>query len=154
MTVLFTIVLFALLVTAAVIDSRSMRIPNALNAVIAGVGIAATLSLDRPLIDALLGMALGYGLIYLANAAYRALRARDGIGMGDAKLLGAAGAWLGWAALPFVVLIASTGAIIWLLARRVMGHRIEGAQALPFGPALCVGIMVVWLVQAFAAPAV
>ena len=92
MTILFTIVLFALLATAAVIDSRTMRIPNALNAVIAGVGIGATLSLDRPLIDALLGMALGYGLIYLANAVYRALRARDGIGMGDAKLLGAAGA--------------------------------------------------------------
>ncbi|UPT62771.1 MAG: hypothetical protein M0D54_20990 [Hyphomonadaceae bacterium JAD_PAG50586_4] len=61
MTVLFTIVLLALLMTAAVIDSRSMRMPNALNAVIARRRIAAPLSLDRPLIDALLGIAFAYG---------------------------------------------------------------------------------------------
>jgi leader peptidase (prepilin peptidase)/N-methyltransferase len=38
---------------------------------------------------------------------YRLLRSRDGLGAGDPKLLGAIGLWLGWAALPFVLLIAA-----------------------------------------------
>lgn len=152
MPIILSLVFFALLLSAAIVDFRTLRIPDALNVVIALCGLGATALLGRSIFDALLGMAFGYALIFAANAAYRALRGRDGIGMGDAKLLGASGAWLGWTAIPFVILIASTVAIVWVLVLQILGRQLKASSALPFGPALCVGIAISWLALTFAHP--
>jgi leader peptidase (prepilin peptidase)/N-methyltransferase len=144
---LATAVLAALLLIAAAIDIRTMRIPNALNAAIAAAGLLATWLLQRDIVAALLGLGLGYGFIVLANLIYRTVRGRDGVGMGDAKLLGGAGAWVGWAGLPFVVLIASAAGIVYVAGLRLVGKPVTGTHALPFGPFLCAAIMIVWVVQ-------
>jgi len=63
------------------------------------------------------------------------LKKHDGVGMGDAKLLAALGAWLGAGALPEILLIASltglVGGLIWL-----KWHRSKISHAFPFGPFL------------------
>lgn len=143
-------VLAALLAAAAIIDARTLRIPDALNATLVAAGLAATWWLGKPLAAALIGVAAGYGALWLVNRLYRVTRGRDGLGLGDAKLLAGAGAWVGWMGLPFVVLIAAALGIVWVAALRIGGRALKRQDALAFGPFLCVGVMAVWLVQTFA----
>lgn len=148
--VFFTLLLAALLLGAALIDLRTLRIPNALNAAIVATGLMATWVLAKPLWPALIGAAAGYAFLFAVNALYRAARGRDGLGLGDAKLLAGAGAWLGWSGLPFVVLIGSALGLAWVAALRLGGRQLKAQDALAFGPFLCVGIFAVWLVRSFA----
>ena len=58
---------------------------------------------------------------------------RQGMGYGDFKLLGAIGAWLGWQALPLVILLSSivgviAGIIVNLRARQGLGTRLHSAR--------------------------
>lgn len=142
-----TAILFGLLAAIALADARNMRIPDALNATLVVCGLAATWLLDRSLSAALIGACMGYAVLYGLNIAYRHARGRDGLGMGDAKLAAGGGAWLGWAGLPYVVLIGSALGIVWVAAQRLRGKHIAATDALAFGPFLCLGIAAVWLVQ-------
>ena len=128
------------LIYLAYIDWGTLRLPNAITFPLIFLGIAfnwvSDLRLATPS-SAFFGAALGYTLLWALNAAYHFLKNRNGIGMGDAKLLAALGAWLGWSSLPSILLIASTsgivGGIIWLQYR---GHQLQ--QAFPFGPFLAI----------------
>jgi prepilin signal peptidase PulO-like enzyme (type II secretory pathway) len=124
----------------AYIDWRTFRLPNAITFPLIFLGIAfnsiSDLNLTTPS-AALIGALLGYASLWTLNAGYRLLKNRNGIGMGDAKLLAALGAWLGWSALPSILLIASVtgivGSLVWLQWR---GHQLQ--QAFPFGPFLVI----------------
>ncbi len=148
-TIVPTVLLAALLSIATFVDIRTMRIPDALNAALVASGLAVTWLLGKPLLAALVGAAVGYLALFLLNWAYRRARGRDGLGLGDAKLLAGAGAWLGWMGLPFVVLIASALGLAWVAGARVAGRRLQAHDALAFGPFICAGTFVVWLVQTF-----
>ena len=124
----------------AYIDWRTLRLPNAITLPLIFLGITFNLISDlrlTTLSSALIGALLGYASLWALNAGYRLLKNRNGIGMGDAKLLAALGAWLGWGALPSVLLIASAtgivGGLVWLQLR---GHQLQ--QAFPFGPFLVI----------------
>lgn len=145
-----TTLLAALLALVTIIDLRTMRIPDVLNAALVVSGLAVNWILHRTIVDVLIGAVAGYAAIYVLNAVYRALRGGDGMGMGDAKLLAGAGAWLGWVGLPFVALLGSAAGIIFVAIQRIRGRTLHARDALAFGPFLCVGIFVVWLVQAYA----
>jgi leader peptidase (prepilin peptidase) / N-methyltransferase len=69
---------------------------------------------------------------------------QEGLGLGDAKLFAAAGAWLGWQALPMALLIAAVSGLVVALA---LGKTAR-ATPLPFGPALALGFWVTWLFKA------
>ena len=124
----------------AYIDWQTLRLPNAITLPLIFLGITFNLIPDLRLTtpsSALIGALLGYALLWTLNAGYRLLKNRNGIGMGDAKLLAALGAWLGWGALPSILLIASAtgivGGLVWLQLR---GHQLQ--QAFPFGPFLVI----------------
>ena len=129
------------LVALARSDLARMRLPDGLTLplVAAGLALAAVRAGGWPL-DALAGAAAGWLLVVGLRALWMAWRGRDAIGMGDAKLLAAAGAWVGWAPLPRVILVASLGA---LAAAVLRGH--DRAAPLPFGPWLCAGFAALWL---------
>jgi leader peptidase (prepilin peptidase)/N-methyltransferase len=138
---------WCLLVLAAV-DALSFRLPDIITWPLVAGGFAALLpfgNLDQNLIDHLIGAAIGYGAFAMIRWSYRAVRGREGLGLGDAKLLAAAGAWLGWAPLPTVVLIACAGGFVWfaLAAWRHRGKPSDGR--IPFGVALCLAIWIVRL---------
>ena len=120
------------------IDLAERRLPNRLTLplVAAGLLLAALREAAVPW-DEIAAAALGYALLALLGEAYWRMRQIEGLGLGDAKLFAAAGAWLGLAALPWVLLIASLGALIGVAAGLT---RTEGGIA--FGP---------WLAGAFAA---
>ena len=79
--------------------------------------------------------------MFLIAISYRALRGRDGLGLGDAKLLGGIGGWLGWQVLPLVLLLASLGGLLWAALLALSGRQIDGQTALPFGTFLCLAVV-------------
>lgn len=152
------ILLVLALLYLAYVDWRTFRLPNLITIPLIVLGLFFNWVSDlrfTPLGFAILGAALGYGSLWVLNAGYRLLKRRDGIGMGDAKLLAGFGAWLGWSALPNILLMASIigiiGGITWLKYR---GHRLE--QAFPFGPFLVIAgiIELLWpqLIQTLIMP--
>ena len=143
-----TCALALLLAAVAAFDIRTQRIPDALNALTLGAGLVATILLSRDLPAALLGVGIGYGAFWALNVLFRAWRGRDGIGMGDAKLAAALGAWIGWTGLPFAALIASALGLAFVAGRRVAGREMGAQDALAFGPFLALAGFVVWVVSA------
>ena len=132
--------LILVLLYLAYVDWRTLRLPNAITFPLIFLGLAFNVASDLRLTtpgSAIIGALLGYSSLWALNASYRLLKNRNGIGMGDAKLLAAIGAWLGWGTLPSILLIASAtgiiGGIIWLKWR---GHQLQ--QAFPFGPFLAI----------------
>jgi leader peptidase (prepilin peptidase)/N-methyltransferase len=134
------------LLALAWIDWRHLRLPDVLTLPLLLAGLAVTwLQAPDDLTNHAIGAAAGYlGFRGLAWA-YRVIRGRDGLGQGDAKLLGAAGAWLGWMTLPQVILIAAGGGIVVALAAAARSGRLDGAARIPFGPCLCVSIWILRL---------
>jgi leader peptidase (prepilin peptidase)/N-methyltransferase len=107
-------------------------------------GVAATVLLRMDLAASIIGAVAGYFTIVLTNWAFRRVKGRDGIGLGDAKLLAGIGAWATWTGLPFVVLIAAACGLAYAALRRVPP---QGEIA--FGPFLAIGGFIVWLTQAY-----
>ncbi|MGD9510206.1 MAG: A24 family peptidase [Geminicoccaceae bacterium] len=132
----------------ALIDLRSWRLPDVLTLPLVAFGIvAAWLGLlpEIGLLEALLGAACGYLALAAVSWLYRRLRKRDGLGLGDAKLLAAAGAWLGPAALPWVILLAAPLGLLLALARHTP---LRGDSAVPFGPPLALAFWLLFLWRA------
>lgn len=136
-----------LLLILAMLDARHHWLPDALTLPLAALGLTlGDWVLPAPLPDRLIGAALGYGALALLALAYRRLRGREGLGLGDAKLLGAIGAWFGWMLLPLVLLTASLAGLLWALLLRLRGRTVDGSTALPFGTFLCLAVApAVWL---------
>jgi len=112
-----------------------MLLPDLLTLPVLGLGLFVAAA-DGQLSESLIGAALGFVVFALIAAVYRRWRGRDGLGLGDAKLLGAAGAWVGWAGLPSIVLIASLAALVVAMPMviRVAGRRDQ--REIAFGPYL------------------
>ena len=135
-----------LLLTLAWIDARTRLLPDRLTLPLIALGVAQAWFLTADLTDALIGAACGYGFLWVLEIAYRWARRRPGIGLGDAKLLAAAGAWLGWENLPVTVLVASVSALVLVGCQMLAGRSVDRHTAIAFGPFLAVGI---WLVRLF-----
>jgi leader peptidase (prepilin peptidase)/N-methyltransferase len=135
-----------MLLALAWIDGEHMLLPDALTLPLILLGLAATWILYPERMPAhALGAAVGY-LAFLGIAlAYRGVRRREGLGQGDAKLLAAAGAWVGWAALPALVLLAALAGLGAALLAALGGRRLHAGAALPFGPFLAAALWLMWL---------
>jgi leader peptidase (prepilin peptidase) / N-methyltransferase len=144
--VLLSSVLALTLATLSAIDLHAYRLPDALTLPLTALGLAATplvmeASLWWQAASALLGFAVLAGVAF----AYAKLRGRPGLGLGDAKLLAAAGAWLGMQALPSVLLLACGSALLGLLIRGWRAGSLSATSRVPFGPFLAFGTWLVWL---------
>lgn len=134
------------LLALAWIDARSYRLPDMLTLPLLLAGLAvAWFDSREALLSAALGAIGGYAVLALVSAGYRRLRGREGLGLGDAKLLAAGGAWIGWAGLPWALLLACGFGIAFALWRGLREGGLAGNTALPFGPPLALGIWLVWL---------
>lgn len=134
------------LLAAAWIDAEHLLLPDRLTLPLILAGLAATAALaPEALAGHALGAALGYAAFRGLARAYRALRGQEGLGAGDAKLLAAGGAWLGWPALPDLVLLAALLGLAFagLLALRRGG--LDPAARLPFGPCLAAALWAMWV---------
>jgi leader peptidase (prepilin peptidase)/N-methyltransferase len=136
-----------LLLPLALLDARHFWLPDRLTLLLAVVGLL----LAGPLMGTRLpdrwiaALAGGLALALLAWVWRR--RGREGMGGGDPKLVAAIGAWIGWQALPLMLLLASLGGIGWaLVAQNKEGQNKEGqgkgdtplsVRRIPFGLFAC-----------------
>jgi leader peptidase (prepilin peptidase)/N-methyltransferase len=162
-----------LLITYIDLDHRFIPDEVSLPGVLVGLAVAA-----RPdgigLADAAAGAALGGGVLWLVAWSYERATGVEGMGFGDVKLLAMIGAFLGWQAIPGIVIIASlTGSVAGFLviasrsgrrAGRRVARRLGVAAilpwvrraarrtAIPFGPFLALGAVVALYAPALALP--
>ena len=134
------------LLALAMIDWQRMRLPDLLTLPLLAAGlVASALEMPEELLSSIIGAVAGYAVLRLIDWGYRGVRGREGLGQGDAKLLAAGGAWLGWEALPWVVLLAAVLGLALALFQRARGVALTRETALPFGPALALAIWIVRL---------
>ncbi len=141
-----TLALAWLLTALTAVDVASFRLPDTLTAPMLVLGLAVSIVLPgRPILDHAVGAAAGFAVLAFLGWAYERFRGREGIGLGDAKLLGAAGAWLGWRPLPSVVLVACALAIVLVGVMAVSKGRSALQERLAFGGPLCLATWLIWL---------
>ncbi len=136
---------WALLVLSAV-DAAVFRLPDVVTLPLLALGLAVSWLLpDQDLVGHAIGALCGAAAFYLIAEIYRRTRGREGLGLGDVKLAGAAGAWLGWQALPSMVLLACCAGLVWVGIGVLRRGKAVLEERIPFGVALCFGIWIVWL---------
>lgn len=137
-----------MLLLLAILDVEHFWLPDRLTGLLALTGIAAGAAGLAPFPnDRLIGLAAGFASLWLIGAAYRLIRKREGLGGGDPKLFGAIGAWLGWAALPNVLLLAGLLGLGAVLMARMRGKAVTATTRVPLGALLAVAAWPLWLVQ-------
>jgi len=118
------------------IDLDTQLLPDDLTMPLLWGGLALNLDANfAPLSSAVIGAIAGYLSLWAVYWAFKFATGKEGMGYGDFKLLAAIGAWLGWQALPLVVLLSSivgavAGISLILLTKRGRDNPI------PFGPYL------------------
>lgn len=128
---------FWLLIPLAFIDAETGYLPDALTLPLVALGLITNgFGLFAAWPHSLIGALAGYLAFRLVAEAFRRLRRVEGLGQGDAKLLGGIGAWLGWPALAPVVFAGAVLALLAVGLTRVSGRRIASDAPIPFGPAL------------------
>lgn len=135
-------VLIGALLRLSYIDWRTYRLPNIWTKPLIILGIVYNYHIALDLYPYLLGALIGYAVFWLIETLYRQLRKREGLGRGDAKLLAAGGAWCGVLSLPFIILVASSAGLIYIL---MQPEETRAEMKLPFGPFLAAGIAITFL---------
>jgi len=143
-TVEFVLLFFfsAALLVITFIDLAYQIIPDVISIPGIVIGFGASLLISSvSWLDSLLGILAGGGILLLIAVGYKWITKRDGMGGGDIKLLAMMGAWLGWTAIPFIILASSligifVGGGSGLLFRKGLRARI------PFGPFLAVASLI------------
>ena len=65
-------------------------------------------------------------------------RKKEGMGLGDAKLMSVIGFWFGWVSIPFIIFTSSIIALLFVLPSLVNKSRKMSSQ-IPFGPYIIIG---------------
>ena len=126
---------FSSLLVASVIDIQLQIIPNRLTYLFLFLGWGQAFIAQNTLFanfsQSVLGSAVGGAVLWGISQLYRQVRAKEGIGLGDAKFLAMIGAWLGWEAVPFILIMASTSGIL-LATILILQKRMTWDTPLPF----------------------
>ncbi len=89
-------------------------------------------------INSLLGGIFGYSIIWLIIFFYKKVRNKEGMGLGDAKLMAVVGFWFGWVSIPFTIFISSVVALVLVIPSLLKKTKDMSAQ-IPFGPYIIIG---------------
>ena len=131
-TLLFSWILLIL----SVIDLNEQILPDLLTLSLLWLGLIYNINglfIDTK--SAIIGAISGYLFLWIIAFVFKKLTHKEGIGLGDCKLLAALGAWLGWQLLPLVILFASLmGSIIGITL--IILKKINRQTPIPFGPFL------------------
>ena len=142
-TTLLLIILALSFIIIFFIDLKHFMIPNVLTFPLMILGFVKSFdpnldSLFPNYINSLIGGLFGYGIIWLIIFFYKILRNKEGMGLGDAKLLAVIGFWFGWVALPFVIFSSSIVALIYVLPSLINKSK-KLSSEIPFGPYIIIG---------------
>jgi len=133
------------LVAAGGIDFRTQLLPDSLTLPLLWLGLL--ISLVPVFVDsreAVIGASIGYLALWSVYWLFKLATGKEGMGFGDFKLFAAAGAWMGYAALlPVIIIAAVSGAVIGTILLRTRGQ--DRSMPFAFGPFLAIA-MWIWLV--------
>ena len=125
------------LIALAFIDQETGLLPDQITLPLLWCGLLVNAMGDMMLGSAVIGAAVGYLSLWMVYWAFKLVTGKEGMGYGDFKLCAAIGAWLGWQALPAVVLLAAGAGILYALPAILLGRRDRNAP-IRFGPFLAV----------------
>lgn len=135
MMTLFTTALMIMVVT----DLEHYIIPDQVQIALALLAVARIWLIGgMEWIDALAGALFGGGLGLALLYGYKALRGREGLGMGDVKFFAVAGLWLSFAGLLQLFILAGLLGVVLALIWRALGR----GKLFPFGPALAISLWI------------
>lgn len=134
------------LLVLATVDGLAFRLPDILTLPLLIAGLAVSWWLpEHDIVGHAIAATLGAAAFFAIAFVFQRMRGYEGLGLGDVKLAGAAGAWLGWQALPYVVLLACAVGLTWVGVAVLRRGKGALAERIPFGIALCLAIWIVWL---------
>lgn len=121
----FTFVIVLDLVVIALIDLDTMRIPDVLSLPAIAIALASALMVPHVtgvnIQESLLGMLIGGGSLLSVTWGYHALTGREGMGLGDYRLMAMVGAFVGWRALLWLLVASAMQGIIFALGAKFTG---------------------------------
>ena len=146
-TTLLLIILTIFFIIIFFIDLKHYIIPNELTFPLMLIGFIKSFdpnlnqSLFPNYINSLIGGFFGYSIIWSIIFFYKTLRKKEGMGLGDAKLIAVVGFWFGWFSIPFVIFISSMVALIFSIPSLIKKTRDMSTQ-IPFGPFIIIGCLI------------
>ena len=138
-TTLLLAVLSIFFIIIFFIDLKHFIIPNTLTFPLMIIGFLKSFdpNLNQTIfpnyINSLIGGVTGYLVIWSIIYLYKVIRKKEGMGLGDAKLLAAIGFWFGWASLPFVIFFSSFVALVFAIPSLLKKTKRMSSE-IPFGP--------------------
>ena len=140
------------LISLSFIDIDHQLLPDNITLPFLWLGLLCNwLGLFTDLHSSLLGAAAGYVIFWLVRHVFKLITGRDGLGLGDLKLLAMLGAWTGWQALATIIFLSSVlGSLVGLYL--VFFRRRQRSAPIPFGPYLALAgwLSLVWGLDIFA----
>ena len=144
LTTLLFFILSIFFVIIFFIDLKHFIIPNELTFPLMAIGLFKSFdpNLNQYLFpnffNSLVGGIAGYLIIWMIIFIYKRLRNKEGMGLGDAKLLSAIGFWFGWISIPFILFFSSFIALVLAIPSLINKSKNLSSQ-IPFGPYLILG---------------
>ena len=146
-TTLLLIILSVFFIIIFFIDLKHFIIPNELTFPLMLIGFVKSFepNLNQTIfpnyINSLIGGVFGYLIIWLIILFYKKVRNKDGMGLGDAKLMAVVGFWFGWTSIPFTIFISSFVALFFAIPSLIKKNKNMTTQ-IPFGPYIIIGCII------------
>ena len=143
------------LILALITDINHMIIPDTSSVLLLTSGILNVLfdfSKDT-IISSILGMILGFGILFVINFVFELITKTEGFGFGDMKLLGSIGLLVGVKSIVVIffesIIISSIVGVMYIIYKKMMQKR-KGEKTskklidtyLPFGPAIIISTII------------
>jgi leader peptidase (prepilin peptidase)/N-methyltransferase len=124
-----------------VIDLQHKILPNQITLPGVVVGLVLSGVAGPGWVSSLIGIVAGAGSLFAIAEAYYRIRGEEGLGMGDVKMLGMIGAFLGWKLVLLTLVVSSMlGSLVGVVILVARGESLK--YALPFGTFLAIGALV------------
>ena len=143
-TTLLLLILSIFFIIIFFIDLKHFIIPNVLTLPLMVIGFLKSFdpNLNQTIfpnyINSLIGGLFGYLIIWSIIFLYKNIRKKEGMGLGDAKLMAVIGFWFGWISIPFTIFISSTVALIIIIPSLINQSK-KMSSEIPFGPYIIIG---------------
>ena len=144
LTTLLFFILSICFIVIFFIDLKHFIIPNEITYPLMVIGFLKSFdpnlntNLFPNFLNSLIGGLFGFAIIWLIIFIYKKLRNKEGMGLGDAKLLSAMGFWFGWVSIPFIIFFSSAIALLSVIPDLIKNKKKLSSQ-IPFGPYLIIG---------------
>ena len=147
LTALLLMILCIFFIITFFIDLKHFIIPDTLTFPLMIIGFVKSFdpnlntSIFPNFINSFIGGIFGYLIIWLIIFFYKQIRKKEGMGLGDAKLMAAVGFWFGWVSIPYVIFLSSVIALL-IATPSLMNKTKKMSSKIPFGPYIIIATIV------------